>query len=94
LVAGVNKDTSIGVPRDVGWTKAEFEAAPEAITRLRRYILDLEGEIERLRTVKDVAAILLRFVPEHGAMIHAGYGRSREELMRALADYYGAPTDA
>jgi len=32
-----------------GWTKAEFDAAPEAITRLHQRILDLEGALDQAR---------------------------------------------
>lgn len=35
-----------------GWTKAEFESAPDAITRLHRRGLDLEAELERLRRIE------------------------------------------
>lgn len=46
------------------------------------------GEVRSLRRVKDAAAVLLTFVPEQGATIKAGYGKARQELFEALADYY------
>lgn len=42
--------------RGVGWTHDEVMAAPAAVARLHRAVLDLEDEIERLRVVMGRAA--------------------------------------
>lgn len=38
---------------EYGWTKAEFDAAPEAITRLHKRILDLEDHVAELEEIVD-----------------------------------------
>ena len=55
--------------------------------RARFHGAELIAEVQRLTKIRDAAAALLHFVPESGATVNAGYGRSRQRLFEALADY-------
>lgn len=57
------------LPRGFGWTKEEYDAAPDAINRLHVYILDLEEEVRRIRNIADEYSAELSGTTHHRASI-------------------------